>query len=366
MKKLLLKKVRQIPRGYWKSFIVAVLVMLTVVGGFQYWRQTVKPATLGKTVTIQRGTIRSLVQATGSVAAVNPVDISAKITGRIVEVRVNENDSVSAGQVLIVLDDSHYKALEAQIAARLAVCRKNYERMRALTALGGVTQKQLDGTKMEWQVAEAEYNMALSQVSDTIICAPISGTVVGKPVPAGQTVSSGLSSPMVLMSIADISRLELQVQVDEADIGKIKTGQRVGFMVDAYPDKMFMGLITLISEKANVQQSVVYYPVVISMETTQGRFKPGMTVRVTVVTGQKKNVLTVPALAITSRKDGSYVKVVENGQARETLITKGMVGTDRVEVTGGLQEGDQILLPPLANAGMMGVPRMGVPGGGHH
>jgi len=366
VKKLQIKNAMQKLRVHWKLIIAAALVAVLVGTGCYFWQKAKKPASLGKTVTIKRGTIRSLVQSTGSVAAVNPVDISAKITGRIVEVRVNENDSVTAGQVLIVLDDSHYRALAAQAAARLDVCRKNYERMQTLVAVGGAAQKKLDGTKMEWQVAEADYSMALSQVNDAIIRAPISGTVVGKPVPAGQSVSSGLSSPMVLMSIADVSRLELQVQVDEADIGKIKTGQKVGFMIDAYPDKMFMGLITTISEKANVQQNVVYYPVVISMESAQGLFKPGMTVRVTVVTGQKKDVLTVPALAITSRQGGSYVKVVENGQARETLITKGMMGTDRVEVTSGLQEGDQVLLPPGLTGGMTGLPGLGAPGGGHH
>ena len=353
-------------RCHWKVIVAAALVAVITGTFFYYWQKAKKPASLGKTVTIKRGTIRSLVQSTGSVAAVNPVDISAKITGRIVEVKVNENDSVTAGQVLIVLDDSHYRALAAKAAAMLDVCRKNYERMQTLVTVGGASQKQMDAAKMEWQVAEADDAMARSQVNDAIIRAPISGTVVGKPIPAGQSVSSGLSTPMVLMSIADLSRLELQVQVDEADIGKLKTGQKVGFMVDAYPDKMFMGLITTISEKANVQQNVVYYPVVISMESAQGRFKPGMTVRVTVVTGQKKDVLTVPALAVTSRQGGSYVRVVENGQTRETMITKGMVGTDRVEVTNGLQEGDQVLLPPGVMGGMTGLPGLGAPGGGHH
>ncbi len=262
-------------------------------------------------------------------AAVHSVDISSKITGRIVEVRAGENDVVTAGQVLIMLDDSHYKALMEQAAARLEVCRKNYQRMQKLTSVGGAPQKELDGARMEWQVAEADYSIALSQVNDAVIRASISGTVVGKPVPAGQTVSPGLSSPLVLMTIADVSRLELQVQVDEADIGKIKAGQKVGFMVDAVPNKMFVGKIAILSEKANIQQNVVYYPVTIALESANTTFKPGMTVRVTVVTGQKKDVLTVPAVAIAARPDGSYVKVVKNGQVREVMITKGLIGTDR-------------------------------------
>jgi RND family efflux transporter MFP subunit len=351
---------------YWQVLVVAILAAAIAGAGFFYWQKAKNPAVIGKTVTIKRGMVRSMVQATGLVAAVHSVDISSKITGRIVEVRAGENDVVTAGQVLIVLDDSHYKALMEQAAAQLEVCRKNYERMQKLTSVGGAPQKELDGARMEWQVAEADYIIALSQVNDAVIRASISGTVVGKPVPAGQTVSPGLSSPLVLMTIADVSRLELQVQVDEADIGKIKAGQKVGFMVDAVPNKMFVGKIAILSEKANIQQNVVYYPVTIALESANTTFKPGMTVRVTVVTGQKKDVLTVPAVAIAARPDGSYVKVVKNGQVREVMITKGLIGTDRLEVTSGLQEGDQVLLPSGAAGGMMGMPRLGVPGGGHH
>lgn len=353
-------------KSSWQVGLAMILVAAIAGGGYYYWQKSKKPPSFGKTVTIKRGMIRALVQATGSVVAVDSVDISSKITGRIVEVRANENDSVTAGQVLIVLDDSHYRAVAEQAAARLNTRRRDFERLQKLAAVGAIPAKELDSAKMEWQVAEADYSLALSQVSDAVIRAPISGTVVGKPIPAGQTVSPGLSNPLVLMTVADVSRLELKVQVDEADIGKIKSGQKVGFMVDAVPEKMFAGKITTISEKANIQQNVVYYPVTIAVDAAAAPLKPGMTVRVTVVTGQKRDVLTVPALAISARPDGSFVKVLANGQTQEVKITKGLIGPDRVEVTNGLREGDQVVLPPGATGGMMGLPRMGPPGAGHH
>ena len=353
-------------RSSWQVWLAVMLVAAMAGAGYYYWKKANKPPSLGKTVTVKRGMIRSLVQATGSVAAVNAVDISSKITGRIVEVRVNENDIVTAGQVLIVLDDSHYRAVAEQAFARLDTRRRDFERLQKLATAGAIPPKELDAAKMEWQVAEADYSIALSQVGDALIRAPINGTVVGKPIPAGQTVSPGLSNPIVLMTVADVSRLELQVQVDEADIGKIKSGQKVGFMIDAVPEKMFAGKITSISAKANIQQNVVYYPVTIAIDAAAAPLKPGMTVRVTVVTGQKRDVLTIPSQAISARPDGSFVKILANGQPQEVKITKGLIGPDRVEVTSGLKEGDQVVLPPGATGGMMGLPRMGPPGAGHH
>lgn len=353
-------------RSSWQVWLAVILVAAMAGAGYYYWKKANKPPSLGKTVTVKRGMIRSLVQATGSVAAVNAVDISSKITGRIVEVSVAENDFVTVGQVLIVLDDSHYRAVAEQAAARLDTRRRDFARLQKLAAAGASPLKELDTARMEWQVAEADYAIALTQVKDTVIRAPVSGTVIGKPIPAGQTVSPGLSSPLVLMSVADVSCLELQVQVDEADIGKIQSEQKVGFMIDAVPEKMFAGKITSISEKANIQQNVVYYPVTIAIDAAAAPLKPGMTVRVTVVTGQKRDVLTIPSQAISARPDGSFVKILANGQPQEVKITKGLIGPDRVEVTSGLEEGDQVVLPPGATGGMMGLPRMGPPGAGHH
>ena len=365
MKKIRIQDAGRKLLAYWKSMTIALLVTVIAATGCYFWHKNNKPVSPGKTVTVKRGLIRSVVQATGSVAATHSVDISAKITGRVMEVRVNENDQVTAGQIVIVLDDSHYKALMEKARSRLDVSLKNFERLKRLAAVGGIAAKELEQGKMEWLVAENDYNIAASQLADTVIRSPINGTVVGKPIPAGQSVSSGLSNPMVLMTIADLSQLELQVLVDEADIGKLKVMQKVGFMVDSFPKKMFAGKITTISGKANVQQNVVYYPVAISLDKPEEGFKPGMTVRVTVVAGQKKDVLTVPAVAIATKTNGSYVKVVESERVQEKMIQKGMVGTSRVEVTSGLQEGDQVLLPPGSKGGgMMGLPSMGA-GAGH-
>jgi multidrug efflux pump subunit AcrA (membrane-fusion protein) len=188
--------------------LVAMLIVAAIAGtGWYYCRKNAKATPLGRTVTVKRGMVRSLVQATGSVVAVDSVDVSAKITGRIIEVRVRENDRVHVGQVLAVLDDSHYRALTEQADAKREVSRKNYERLKLLAVAGGIARKELDAARMDWEVAAAEYEMAAAQLADSVIRSPIDGIVVGKPIPAGQTVSSGLSSPMVIMTVADVTRI---------------------------------------------------------------------------------------------------------------------------------------------------------------
>ena len=358
------KTYQHLPR--WGRILAGVLIVAIILGaGWYYWQKNAKVTPLGRTVTVKRGTVRSIVQATGSVAAVESVDIGAKITGRIVDVRVQENERVHAGQVLIVLDDSHYRSVLEQARARWDTSRKNYERLKRLADAGGIARKELDAARMEWEVATAEHEMAAAQLADTVIRSPIDGIVVGKPVPAGQSVSSGLSSPMVLLTIADVFQMELQVLVDEADIGKVRAGQKVGFTVDAFPRKMFMGEITNISAKATLQQNVVYYPVTISLKGAQAELRPNMTVRVTLVAAQKKDVLNVPAVAVANRGRQAFVRVLDGDEIREVDIQKGLAGAERVEVAAGLREGDKVLLPPGAKSGMSGM-SMGLPGGGHH
>ena len=164
-------------KGAWRAGVAVFLIAAIAGIGYAYWQKSKKPPSFGKTVTVKRGMIRSIVQATGSVAAVNSVDISSKITGRIIEVKAAENDAVTAGQVLIVLDDSHYRALAQQAGARVDTRRKDFERLQKLAAVGAIPPKELDAAKMEWKVAEADYSLALSQVGDAVIHAPINGRI---------------------------------------------------------------------------------------------------------------------------------------------------------------------------------------------
>ena len=307
-----------------------------------------------------------MVQAAGSIVPVNPVDISSKVTGRILEVRVQENEFVRKGQILVSLDDSHARTALEQAEAKLKKYAVDYARMQQLAQVGGIALQKLDAARMDRDVAQACRDAAAADLLDTVIHAPIDGTVVGKPIAAGQTVTSGLSSPMVLLTLADISALQIEVLADEANIGGIKVGQKTSFAVDSIPGKMFMGVISRISHKANVQQNLVYYTITVEFAAGKAQFKPGMTARVTAVTDERKNVLMLASAAL--RRDARqrpYVRAMVDGIAQDLPIQLGIEGSDRVEVAGGLNEGDAVLLPPGDKTGMSGLPGLGVSGSGH-
>lgn len=330
----------------YKLWLVIVVIALAAGKfGLDFYRQQNKPAAAVRLVTVEKGDIFSVVSATGTIAPVNSVNVSSKLTGLIKEVRINENDYVSAGQVLVMLDDTRLSAQVAQAQARLANATANFERMKQLSRIGAIANQQLDAARMEFNVAQAAYDDAASQLEDTVIRAPVAGTVIGKPIPAGQTVSPGISSPMVLLTIADMSKMQIEALIDESDIGKVLVGQSVTFTVDAYPDKMFDGEVVSISHKANIQQNVVYYPVIIDVDSPQGLLKPTMTARVSVHAGESKNTLIVPLQAVKQTKNQRYVQVLKNGQPQNTVVTTGLTSDDRIEITKGLKEGDQIILP---------------------
>lgn len=332
------------------------ILLLIVAGigghfGYDYYQEKNKPVISGRVVTVERGDIAASVAATGTINPVNSVNVSSKITGLIKEVKINENDKVTAGQVLILLDDTHLKELANQAEARLANASANFRRMERLASQGAVSSQQLDAARMDYHVARASYADAVSQFGDTVIKAPLDGTVIGKPIPAGQTVSPGISTPMILLTIADMSKMQIEAQIDETDIGKVVLGQKVTFTVDAYPGKIFTGLVSNISQKANIQQNVVYYPVTVDVDSPQGLLRPTMTARISVLAGERSNVLTLPLAAVKESKGQRYVVVMAGDKQQNVTVTTGLSSEDRIEITSGLNEGDRIFITQVRPQG---------------
>jgi HlyD family secretion protein len=330
---------------YKKWLILALVVAAATWGGMTYYGKSNKPVFAGTTMAVERGGILSTVSATGTIAAVNSVDVSARITGLITEVKVNENDRVKAGQILIVLDDTALRSQVDQARATMLNASANYQRSRQLAAVGGVSTQQLDADRTSFDVAKATYDNAASQLGYTVITAPIDGLVIGKPIPAGQTVAPGISNPMVLLTVADLSKMQIQVQVDESDIGRVKLGQKVDFTVDAYPGKTFTGSVSLISQKAVVQSNVVYYTVYVDVDSAQGLLFPNMTARVAVKVGESKNTLVIPLSAIKEIKGQKTVQLMVGGKSQTTIVQLGLIDDEKAEILSGIKEGDQIVLP---------------------
>ncbi len=351
--------------GYKGWISILVVLVLAALGTTYLYKGKTAVAPLGTTVKVQRGNILSTVSATGTLSPVTLVDISSKISGLIEEMKVKENDQVTIGQVLLVLDDTHLKALVDQAQARLSNATSIYERTKSLETMGAVATQALDTSRSDYNIALAAYNDAISQLNDTVIRSPINGQVIGKPTPAGQAVAPGVSAPMVLLTVADMSKMQIETQVDESDIGKMKVGLRATFTVDAYPEKTFHGVVSSISQKANIVSNVVYYKVFVDVDDAENLLKPTMTARVSINVAEKNNTLLVPLTAVKATNGEKYVIVVKNGTPQNVFVTTGITGENKIEIISGLEENDLITVSEAKasangkNSGMMPPPPHG-------
>ena len=327
--------------------VVSMLILLgACFGGYKYYKsqKATKTETV-KTVSVEYGNLQKSVSATGSLSALDNVDISSKITGRIVEVLVAENDHVTAGQLLLRLDDSSLKATEEQREATLNEATLTMNRYSALLSKGAISQQQYDTALMNYRVAKAAHEQAVSNTNDTYIYSPIDGYVIGKPTPVGQTISSGISSPQVIMSIANLDKMQIETLVDESDIGQIKVGQKVEFTVDS-------------------TNNVVYYKVYVDVANSKNKLFPTMTARASIIIHEAGDVLMVPQNCIFYDGGRKYVKKYDPQTKQETEIDVevGMAGDDNIAVKSDqLRQGDKVMVKTLkakqTNNNMRGGPR---------
>lgn len=343
--------------------IAAAIILAGSYGGYKYYQSTKATAETIKIGKVIRGDLTETVSATGSLAALDNVDISSKITGRIVEVLVKENQHVKAGDVLVRLDDTALKATLAQMEAKLVNAQLTYNRDKDLLNRGAISQSTYDAAYADYLVAKSNYEKAASDVSDTIISTPIDGYIIGKPTPVGQTISSGISTPQVIMSVATLDNMEIEALVDESDIGQVKDGQKVKFTVDAYPDETFTGVVRLISKSATTENNVIYYKVYVTVDDAKGKLLPTMTARAEFIINEAQDVLMVPLNCIYKDGKRSYVKVYNSKtkESRDVDVEVGLSNDNNIVVKGAaLKEGEQLLVRK-AVAKQSGNNRMGPP-----
>lgn len=329
---------------------IAGAVILALLAGGGYWytsSQEAKQAQVQqiKTVAVERGDVLTEVSATGALSAVHSIDISSKVTGRITEMRVEENQPVKAGEVLAVLDSRSLRQTLEQLRVKMDVARANYDRAASLVEIGGFSQQQLDTAFENYEVARTNYESKLADLSDYTITTPISGIVIGKPLEEGQTVVQGISAAQIMMTIADLSEMQIEANVDETDIGKVKVGQNVSFTIDTYSGKTFTGKVTKISNQSTTTNNVIYYTVYVAVDATEYDLKPDMTARLVIHTNERKGVLYLPNEAIKTVNGQATVTVLENGKQSTRNITTGLSGETATEIVSGVDEGDRIVLP---------------------
>ncbi|MDD4600046.1 Macrolide export protein MacA [bioreactor metagenome] len=351
-----------------KQLLYGLIGLVTVAGGiFYYQNSSSKGAEVKQQVAIaERRDVAAVVSATGTIAPVNTVDISSKITAQIKEVKVKENEQVIPGQVLVILEDTGLQAQVTQAQERLQNAAVKYNRTLRLNGIGGSSNEELDNSRMDYNIAQANYAEVMSDLNETVIASPIAGTVIGKPLSAGELVAQGVNNPTVIMTVADMSKMQIDANVDQTDIGKVALGQRVTFTVDAYPSKEFTGRVSVISRKPTVEQNVTYYKVTIDVDDAENKLNPGMVARVAVTISESKGALTVPLAAIRTDKTGKYVVVMsQNGQTQNVPVTTGNASDDRVEITSGLSDGDKVVVAQVKTQTQSGAQKTGnirVPG----
>ena len=313
------------------SRIVLVVVAVAVVAAVLAFRSHDRPVTYAA-VPVDRGDIQDVVGATGTVQAVQTVQVGSQVSGTIQNLYADFNSVVHKGQVIARLDPSSFQARLGQAQAALVAARANVDRSRAAVddARRKLEQaKALAAEKLlpqsDFDTAQANYDQAVAQVKanqaavsqaqanvnqakvdldHTVIAAPIDGVVIARSVDVGQTVAASFQAPVLFVIANDLKHMEVNASVDEADIGRVRTGQEVTFRVDAYPDRTFHGRVTQVRLQPTTVQNVVTYNTIISVDNDDGRLMPGMTATVSVIVRKSQNALRIPAAALRFRPEG--------------------------------------------------------------
>ena len=349
-----------------KKWIGAGLALLLLGGGGYYAyhdyqaKQVAEQAAAVKTVKVSRMNIKSTVSATGTIRPVDSVEVSAKITARIKDILVKENDMVTAGQTVAILDGKDFEAKRDQAQFKVTNTRAKYNRAVYLHGIGAETDADLEDATLNYETAVSSLSEAESDLNETVIVAPMDGVVVGEPQTVGTMAVQGTSNPTVIMRIADLSSKRIQAKVDETDIGNVKVGQEATFTVDSYTGKTFTARVAKISQtdtsnswntnssttssSSSSSASVIYYYVTLDVDDPEGLLMPAMTARVEINTANKENALVVPISTLKTDSHGSYV-IVKNpdGSQENRYVETGIYSDEYVEILDGLSEGEEIV-----------------------
>lgn len=345
-----------------KKFILLVIIV-TLIGIAIYYLKLRKKndnAISYQTEVVKRHDIVSIVEATGTIKAQigAEVKVGTRISGKVQKLYANIGDQVNKGQIIAEIEheDLSTKVSEAIInlkkaEANLELSKKNYERMKNLYTQDLIARNQVDIAERDFKVAQADLNeiretirYQQTQLSYATIVAPISGIIASVTTQEGETVSASSMNVPTFVTIVDLERLEINAYVDETDIGRIKKGLDVKFTVDSFPDTEFNGKVYAIYPKGTIQDNVVYYITVISIENTEGKLKPDMTTNVTILLNKRENVVAVPNRAIKRQHGKKMVYLLENGKSIGRTIETGSRDSYYTEVIKGISENDRVII----------------------
>ncbi len=264
---------------------------------------------------VDTGSITHTVTATGTINPVALVNVGSQVSGTVVELKADFNDRVKKGQVLLKLDPTIFNAqvgqarasvASAQASARLA--QASFERNKQLVAQNFVSslaldqsRRELDVARANQQLANAQLERALADVNNSVIRSPIDGVIIKRTIDLGQTVAASFNTPNLFQIAQDLTKMQIDTSVSEADVGALKDGLPARFVVDAYPSREFNATMRQFRLAPNVVQNVVTYNVVLNVDNKDELLKPGMTAQVRLVVDNRPKALRIPTAALRFR-----------------------------------------------------------------
>lgn len=307
---------------------VLVAVLVLAGGGWHYWNKRSQAAADSgyRTETVQRGDIRVAISATGTLSAITTVTVGSQISGQVTDVLVDFNSPVKKGDVLARIDPSTYQAQLEQGNAQIASARAqlaqaqaslrnatlDFQRKQELAGQKLIARSDLDVSRAAHDQAQAQVAAAQAQIRQqsaalkttqvniarAVITSPVDGVVLTRSIDPGQTVAASFSAPVLFTIARDLSKMKIELAVDESDIGQVKLGQTVSFTADAFPDRQFKGVVQQVRMAATTTNNVVTYPVVVSVDNADGTLLPGLTVNAQIEVSKRDGVLKVGNAAL--------------------------------------------------------------------
>ncbi len=383
------------PRHRFRRYVIAGLIVIAALGGWMVLRQSSTTSTVTYTTSaITRGDLTVNVTATGTVQPTNEVEISSELSGTVATVNADFNDRVKKGQTLATLDPDNLNAAVAlSNATTVDETASAYARALQLGAKGLATEETIDSAKAaanrataglvsanaNLDIANANASIARSDLAKATIVSPVDGVVLSRAIEVGQTVASSLQAPVLFTLAEDLTKMQLEVDIDEADVGKVSQGNTANFTVEAYTGRQFPAAISQLRYSPATVEGVVTYKAILTVDNADLLLRPGMTATAEIIVQQVKDALLVPNAAlrytppvtqaarqrtggllglllpsppgggnkttVTAAADGTRTLYVLRDGAPVTVTVKAGVtdGTRTEIVSGDLKEGDLII-----------------------
>lgn len=300
-----------------KRIVIATIVLAAIAAAAVALKpkENVVPPSKYRSTVVDRGAINQTVTATGTINPVALINVGSQVSGTVAELHADFNDRVKKGQVLLKLEPTIFNAQVAQAEANIASARAslrlgqaNFQRNEQLVAQNFVSSLALDQSRREMDVAAANLKLAQAQLdraradlNNSVIRSPIDGVIIKRTIDLGQTVAASFTTPNLFQIANDLTKMQIDTSVSEADVGQLRDGLPARFVVDAYPDREFNATMRQFRLAPNVVQNVVTYNVVLDVDNTDELLKPGMTAQVRLVVANRADVLRIPTTALRFR-----------------------------------------------------------------